>query len=276
MSAPFTPEAAPVAGEPAQPAAGGEPGQGHQEPQSQAASPDPRVLEQMQSQMQQFGGTLNQMAEYLPALQQIAGQQQEPGGGEPTLEELAAQFFGDPNYGQEPQGEPRFDPYTGEPVQAQQQPQGGMQGDPNALIQMFQRVVQSEVAPLQERLQREDQERVAQQWQSLYKEFPQFNDPQVSPQIAESVAQAARLFGRTPEEAQQYAQNPTFVRMAYLASVNEAQARGESPAGASDGPNPIESGNGASVGGGQEIDPGDDIVNAGRGGTGAAAGSHFR
>jgi hypothetical protein len=289
VSTPFSPEAAPAAGaEPAgapegAPPAGAE-GQGAA-PEGQApAGADPRVLEQMQQQMQQFGGVIGQMAEYMPAMQQLAQQQGGTPSGEPTLEEMAAQFFGDPGYGEpgqqgqqfdpytgEPvQQQPRFDPYTGEPLQPQGQPQqAGLQGNPDELVGLLRRVVAEEVAPFQ-------QERQQEQWNALYQEFPQFNNPETAPQIADSVARAARLFGGDDGGARKLANNPAFARWAYLASVNEAQARGEIPAGATDGLNPIEAAGGASAPGGSEVDPGDAIVNAGRNGAGAAAGSHFR
>lgn len=284
MTFPGAPAAEPAA---AEPAPTGQEGAGDGGQAQAPAGADPRVLEQMQAQMEQFGGTLSQMAEYMPALQQIAGQggQQQ---GEPSLEDLAAQFFagGDPNYA-DPyagQAEPRFDPFTGEPIAQQpqfdpytgqpigqqpaQQQQAGLQGDPSQLIDLFRQVVREETAPFQ-------QERQQERWNALYKELPQFNDPKQAPQIAESVARAARLFGRTEDEARAFANNPEFARWAYFASVNEAQARGELPAGATDGPTPIEAGSGASAGGGQEIDQGDAIVNAGSNGAGAA-GAHFR
>jgi hypothetical protein len=285
MTAPFTPEAAPAASAEPQ-APGGDQGQQGTEQQQAPAGADPAVLQQMQSQMEQFGGQLGEIAQYMPAMQQLAqqngGQQQQ---GEPSLEDLAAQFFGDPGYQDPAQGQPMFDPYTGEPVQqqqprfdpytgaplqpqAQQQPQvGPFQGDPAELVNLFRQIANEAVAPIQQR-------EVQQQWTQLYEEFPQFNDPQEAPRIAERVARAAQLFSSSPEEAQRFAQNPQFVRFAHLASVNEAQGRGELPAGATDGPNPIEGGSGASAAGGQEIDPGDAIVNAGRNGSGGA-GSYF-
>lgn len=273
--------AEPAANEPTpQAPAGGDAPQG--EPQAPQGA-DPRVLEQMQQQMEQFGGTLSQMAEYLP---QIAGAQQ-GGQGEPSLEDQFAQFFGgefgypdpaeqgprfDPYTGEPVQQQPRFDPFTGEPLQQGfQQPgqQPGLQGDPSQLVDLFRQVVREETAPIH-------QERVQEQWNALYQELPQFNDPQQAPAIANEIAKAARLFGRTEEEARAFANNPQFARWAYFASVNEAQARGEHPAGATDGPNPIEAGGAASGAGGQQIDAGDAIVNAGQNGGGAAAGAHFR
>jgi hypothetical protein len=245
------------------------------EPAAAPAGADPRVLEQMQSQLQQFGGVVGQMAEYLPAMQQIAEGQNGGAQEEPSIEDLASQFFGEPSYGQEPvgQGEPRFDPYTGEPIQ-QQQAQG-MQGDPNQLIDLFRQVVRSEVSPLQERLQREDQQRQQQAWNTLYDEFPQFQDPQQAPQIAARVADAARLFGRDDAEASRFANDPQFVRMVHLSSITEQRGQGETVATSGDGTQPIESGGGASVPGQGAVDEGDAIVSAGRGG-GGGAGSHFR
>lgn len=264
---------APEAPEQAPAAEGGQAPEGQPEGGAQApAGADPRVLEQMSNQLQQFGGVVGQMAEYLPAMQQLA-QSQTAGEPEPSLEELAAQFFGGDDGGQ---GEPLYDPYTGDPVQQQQvPPQGGLQGDPNQLVELFRQVAREQVAPLQERLQREDQQRQQEAWSRLYEEFPQFQDPQTAPQIAERVASAARLFGRSPEEAERFANDPAFVRMVHLSSVNEARGQGETPAASGDGAQPIEAGGGASAPGAAEIDPGDAIVGAGRGG-GGGEGSHFR
>lgn len=287
MTTPFAPEQAPEAGAEAPTSTGAPEGQPAGGEQSQApAGADPRVLEQMQSQMQQFGGTLAQMAEYMPALQQIAGQQQP---GEPALEDQFAQWFGmDPNggYEQPGQAEPRYDPYTGEPVyqQGQQQPrfdpytgeplqpqaQAGPQfGDPNDLVNMFRQIVRDEVAPFQ-------QERAQEQWNSLYEKIPAMKDPETAPQIAAQVADAAMLFSNGNQaEARKLANNPRFAEFAYFASVNQQRGMGETPAGAGDGPTPIETGSSTSVQNPAEGDPGDGIVNAGRA-SGGNAGSHFR
>jgi hypothetical protein len=169
MTAPFTPEAAPAASAEPQ-APGGDQGQQGTEQQQAPAGADPAVLQQMQSQMEQFGGQLGEIAQYMPAMQQLAqqngGQQQQ---GEPSLEDLAAQFFGDPGYQDPAQGQPMFDPYTGEPVQqqqprfdpytgaplqpqAQQQPQvGPFQGDPAELVNLFRQIANEAVAPIQQR-----------------------------------------------------------------------------------------------------------------------------
>lgn len=295
MSTPFAPESAPAAGaEPQAPSGapeGAQAGADGGQPTAPAGA-DPRVLEQMQSQMEQFGGTLSQFSEYLPAIQQLA-QQQGGGQNEPTLEDQFAAFF-DPNFdggydqggnGQLPDGA-RFDPYTGEPVQSQQQqqrfdpytgeplqPQGqqqqaGLNGNPGDLVNLFREVVRQEVMPLQHNEERR-------QWDSLYEQIPALKDPQQQPQIAKAVADAAYLFGRTEAEAKQFANNPNFVRMAYFASVNEQRGQGETPAGANDGTTPIEAGSSTSAPGGQQVDPGDAIVGAGTGG-GGGAGSHFR
>lgn len=270
--------AAPEAPETTTPPPEGGTGDGAAAPQDdggQSAAPagaDPRVLEQMQAQLQQFGGVVGQMAEHLPAIQQLAQSQQGQGTPEPTIEELAAQFFG----GQDPnQGQPLYDPYTGEPVQPQQQQGQQPQGDPNQLIDLFRQVVRSEVAPVQQRLQREDQQRAQQEWDSLYKEFPQMQDPAQAPQIAERIAQAAMLFATSPDEATRFAQNAQFVRMVHLSSVNEQRGQGETPATPGDGTSAIEAASGASAPGQAAVDEGDAIVAAGRGG-GGGAGSHFR
>lgn len=256
-------------GEPGNPAALAEPtGDGGQSAEPQApAGADPRVLEQMQQQMEQFGGVVGQMAEYMPAIQQIAQQQQGQQEPEPSLEEMAAAFFGDPGYGQ---GEPQYDPYTGEPLQQQAPPQQQQQqADPSQMIDLFRRVVREEVAPLQGELTARQQREQQEAWNNLYQEFPQMQDPTTAPRIAESVARAAQLFGRDQAEAERLASNPGFVRMAYLSSVNEAQARGETPAGAGDGIHPIEAGGGASAPGDATVDEGDAIVSAGGGGSGS-------
>jgi hypothetical protein len=271
MTTPFAPENAPEAGaEPQAPDTGGQPA----EPQAPAGA-DPRVLEQMQNQLQQFGGVVGQMAEYLPAVQQIA-QQQQQGEPEPSLDDLAAQFFGgdpydpnDPGYGYDPN-----DPYAGQqaPPQQPQAPQG-LQGDPNQLLDLMRRVVREEVTPLQQGYSAMQEQQEQQRWNALYDEFPALRDPEQAPQIAERVAEAAHLFARSPDEAKRFAQNAQFVRMVHLSSVNEQQARGETPAGSGDGPNPIESAGGASAPSAPEVDEGDAIVSAGRGNNGA--GSYF-
>lgn len=290
MTTPFAPESAPVAGAEPQAAAGApegaQPGTEGAQPTTPAGA-DPRVLEQMQTQMSQFGGQLEQMAQYMPALQQIAGQQ--GGGGEPTLEDQFAEWFGmEPNGGFEQQpgvpGDQRYDPYTGEPIQQQQprydpytgeplQPQGQQQvgpfqGDPGEFVQMMRGLVQQEMAPIHER---ESQR----QWDALYEEIPAMNDEQQAPQIAAQVAQAARLFGRDEADARRLANNAGFARFVYMSSVNQQRGEGETPAGAGDGITPIESGSSTSVQQPAGGDPGDAIVNAGNA-NGGNAGSHFR
>lgn len=301
MTTPFSPENAPAAApEPQAPATSEPAPQGAQPAEGAPQAPqgaDPRVFEQMQAQMSQFGDVAGQMAEYLPAIQQIAEQQGGQQRAEPTVEEIAQQFFGDPGYTDPyqdpalPQGA-RFDPYTGEPIQPQGQPQPRfdpytgqpiapqvapqqqpLQGDPNQFVDLMRQVVQQETAPLL----REEQQR---QWNSLYERYPQMKDPQVAPQIADSIAQAAWLFagGRDQQaraaEAQRLANDPRFVQMAYLSSVNGNAAQGEIPAGASDGALSIEGPGGASAPGEAQVDEGDAIVGAGRGASGS--GSYFR
>jgi hypothetical protein len=122
VTTPFGAESAPAAAP--EPQTSEPTPQGAQPAESAPQAPqgaDPRVFEQMQSQLSQFNDVAGQMAEYLPAIQQIAQQQGGQQPNEPTVEDLAAQFFGEPAYGdyQDP-GLPdgaRFDPYTGQPIQ---------------------------------------------------------------------------------------------------------------------------------------------------------------
>lgn len=303
----FAPEQAPLAQDTANQGAQQQGPQGEPAQQQQApAGADPRVLEQMQQQMQQFGQVIGPMAEALPALQQFAQtqQQQQQGPPEPSLEDMAAMFFGgqqqgpgmppqpmvpDP-YGQGVQydayGNPvGYDPYGGAAPQMQQQmqqqgippqlapqfqqfqqqqAQQGQPADPSQFVDFLRRVVREEVSPLQQGLTESQQQRQQEAWDRLYTEIPAMKDPQQAPQIAQRVAQAAYMFGRSDEEAQRLARDPGFARMVHLSSQTEAQAQGETPAGAGDGVTAVESGSGASALGQGEIDPGDAIVGAGR------------
>jgi hypothetical protein len=295
VTTPFGAESAPAAAP--EPQTSEPTPQGAQPAESAPQAPqgaDPRVFEQMQSQLSQFNDVAGQMAEYLPAIQQIAQQQGGQQATEPSVEDLAAQFFGEPAYGdyQDPglpegarfdpytgqpiqqtqQQQPRYDPYTGQPVQQQPQ-QPALQGDPNQFVGLMRQVVQQEMAPLQ----REEQQR---QWNGLYERFPQMKDERTAPQIADSVARAAWLFasgqdqGTRAADAQRLANDPRFVEMAYLSSVNGNAAQGEVPAGATDGALSIEGPGGASAPGDAQVDEGEAIVSAGRGASGA--GSYFR
>ena len=296
MSTPFAPEQAPAADGQQQQA---DPGQGQGQGQqpggdAQQQGADPRVLQQMQSQLEQFGGVVGQMAEYLPAVQQLAQQQQPQGQQQPSLEDQLGQALGwsdpyaqqpgyDP-YAQQPgydpyAQQPQFDPYTGQPLvpdpYAQQygqppqqygqpfpvdprlQAQQAPQGDPAQVAELFRSIVRQELTPFQQA----EQQRA---WEAFYTEFPDMRDQERAAEVAPHIARAAQTFGSSEAEAQRLASNPGFVRFALLASLAEQQGRGENVAGSGDGINPLESPGGASAVAAPEEDPGDGIVNAGR------------
>lgn len=291
----FAPDQAPAAQQTADQGARQQGPQAPAEPAQQQApaGADPRVIEQMQQQMQQFGQVIGPMAEALPALQTFAQQQaqQQQGPPEPSLDEMAAMFFG----GQQQPGVPDpyaqgvqydaygnpvgYDPYAQQQMQQQgippqlapqfqqfqqQQAQQGQPADPSQFVDFLRRVVREEVTPLQEGFGNLQQQRQQEAWANLYEEIPAMKDPEQAPQIAQRVAQAAYTFARSDEEAQRFARDPAFARMVHLSSQTEAQGRGETPAGAGDGVSPVESGSGASAQQQEAIDPGDAIVGAGR------------
>lgn len=238
-----------------------------------AAAADPRVLEQMQQQLTQFGGVIGQVAEHLPTLealtqQQGAGGQNGAGAADPNalpggLDGLAQQFA-------ELYGQPQTDEF-GNPIQGAP--------DPAQLVEQFRQVIRDEVSPLSGRLDSMTDADNTRQLQALQAQLPVLRDPQQSPAIAERVVEVADMFAKSTDpreraaEIKRLALNPNLVRTVALAHLGEMQARGETPAGAP-GPDVVEGAGGTSPDGAQ-IDPGDAIVAAGRGGN-DPAGAYFR
>jgi hypothetical protein len=88
-------------------------------------------------------------------------------------------------------------------------------------------------------------------------EFPDFADPQIAEQVVGTARQIAEAYGQT-----ELANEPWFWRMTYMAG-RAAESAAEEGDDASDAAH-LEGGGGARPGG-QQVDLGDQIVNARRG-----------
>lgn len=126
-------------------------------------------------------------------------------------------------------------------------------------------VLQEHVAPLAERL---DGMQFEQDAARLFAEFPELGDPEVAEPLLKPgglAEQMAMELGLPEQAAKDLAAKPAFVRLAYMASRAAAAAQeeegAESPAAAH-----LEGGSGARPGA-QQVDLGDQIVGAARGGS---------
>lgn len=199
----------------------------------QEQGPDIGALGQQLEAMQ---GSQEQMFQFLqqqPWLQQ-EGQQGAEGEGEPAAEDFDLSFLDADS--------PQFDP-----SQVAERLSG-------LINQGVEQRVQAAMQPVQQQMNEERWNREA---NALVQEFPDFGDPQKAEEIVGYARQIAEAYGQA-----ELAKEPWFWRMTYMAG-RAAESASEEEQGAPEAAH-LEGGGGARPGG-QQVDLGDQIVNARRG-----------
>lgn len=211
--------------------AGGE-GQGAEGGEGEAQGPDIGALG---TQLEAMQGSQEQMFQFLqsqPWLQQEGGEGE--GEGEPAAEDFDLSFLDAES--------PQFDP-----SQVAERLSG-------LINQGVEQRVQTAMQPIQQQMNEERWNREA---NALVQEFPDFGDPQKAQEIVGYARQIAEAYGQT-----ELANEPWFWRMTYMAgrAAESASEEGQDAPEAAH----LEGGGGARPGG-QQVDLGDQIVNARRG-----------
>lgn len=121
-------------------------------------------------------------------------------------------------------------------------------------------LMESRVGPLESRLN--DMARTAEA-ERLVAEFPEFGDQEVATQVVQVSRQIAEAHVDDPKRAAELADQPWFWRLTYMAARAAESANQE---GSAPDPANLEGGAGAVPGGGSQVDLGEQIVGATRGG----------
>lgn len=214
-------------------AAGGAPAaaqgaDGGESGENQATAPDYAAL---QSKFDAMEGTQKEMFEWMQSQAASTGDE-EQGPEEAALAEMDLSFLDDTN--------PAYDPEQAAANLA------------SLIERAADQKVEARMAPIEQRVAAGETARAV---DSLVAELPELGKPEVATEVIKTAKAYAEQMGR-PD----LAGDPQMWKLVYLAgrAADQANAEGEEPGVAH-----LEGANGASPGGGSQVDLGDAIVNAG-------------